>query len=268
MTGMDLHFHGGPAWGGEVIGVEVVDGKKVPIEMKCKEVLYKNSCALVSFARMDQLKYVLSVARLVVFDNGAFKDWNDRRKGKKTNTTKEQWEKYYIKVRSIYSQIYWFLIPDVIEGTEEENDELVDNLPADLRNKAVPVWHSDESLERLDRLCKRWPTVAIGMCGPHRKIEKKESKERIQEIFYHIYCVRKFDVRIHGLRVLDGRVLGMFPYASGDSSFVATNVPKTDTQMTDVQCKLARTAIWKNKIETVIPPTVDAWVKLQQGCQS
>ncbi|HIF5778101.1 TPA: hypothetical protein ACX3EJ_001077 [Vibrio parahaemolyticus] len=248
-----------------MIGIEVKDGKKVPIKKTCKEVLYKDSCALVSFARMDQLNYILNVAKVVVFDNGAFKDWNDRRKGKKKDVDPiTHWAKYYRKVLSIYSRIHWFLIPDVIEGTEEENDALIKMLPISLRNKAVPVWHSDESFDRLDRLCERWPMVAIGMCGPHRKIESHAAERRIQEIFHHLYCVKKSDVMIHGLRVLDGRVLGRFPYHSGDSSFVATNVPKTREFMPDIQCKLARTAICKGKIETVIPPTVEEWVRNQE----
>lgn len=243
------HYHGGPMWGREDLG----NGKIVT----CKEVLYKNSCALVSYHRMDQLKFVLDNARLVVFDNGAFSDWM---KNDCVNRDSVWWAGYYAKVLSIYSRIKWFLIPDVIEGSEEENDKLIESVPSSLRDKGVPVWHSVESLERLGRLCREYDIVAIGLCGIHKKTMSKVAQARLEEVFRYIYLEQRIDVKIHGLRMLDGRVLGKFPFYSADSSFVAINVPKTKQQMKEVQCKLARTAIYKSKIESVIPPTLESWI--------
>ncbi len=288
----DIHFHGGPMWGKESIGPNKV--------ITCKEVLYKDSCALVSYARMDQLKYILGAARCVWFDNGAFKDWNDRRRGKKPDGDRYQhWLKFYLKVLKLYNDIEYFFIPDVIEGSEEDNDRLINQLPEFMRDlvkfnrdvvnsvfpflagsndeyaasmlvsfmksKSIPVWHSVESLDRLSRLCREWPIVAFGLCGPHYKATSKKGDARLREAFYHVYCSERIDVKIHGLRMLDGRVLGKYPFHTADSSFVATNVPKTESQMSEVQCKLARTAIYKSKIEKVLPPTVEAWVYAECG---
>lgn len=249
-----VHYHGGPMWGKESIGVDM--------EMTCKEVLYKDACALVSYARMDQLNYVLQVADSIVFDNGAFKTHNDKLKGKLPDFDPlKHWAGYYSKVLSIYSRIDWFILPDVIGGTEEENDLLLNSVPSTLRDKAVPVWHSTESIARLIRLCTDYERVAIGLCGEHWKTMSKVAQDRLHEAFLHVYVAYGLKTKIHGLRMLDGRVLGKFPFDSADSSFVAVNVPKTRHQMTGVQCKLARTAIYKNKIESVIPPTVDEWVQ-------
>lgn len=250
---LDIHFHGGPMWGKENIG---------PKTITCKEVLYKNSCALVSYHRMDQLKYILDEARSVVFDNGAFSDWM---KNDQVNRDHVWWAGYYAKILSLYSRIDWYLIPDVIEGSEEENDKLLSSVPSSIKDKGVPVWHSVESLERLGRLCREYDLVAIGLCGPHKKTMSKVAQARLEEVFNYIYIEERIDVKLHGLRMLDGRVLGKFPFHSADSSFVAINVPKTKQQMTEVQCKLARTAIYKSKIESVIPPKLDAWIYEKMG---
>lgn len=243
-----MHFHGSPMWGGQ----------------ECFEALYKGSCALVSFARPEQLKKILKIAESVVLDNGAFSVWRKAKKTQEVVDWESHWSKYYCWVLANYALIDWFIIPDVIEGTEEENDLLLDRVPTSLKDKAVPVWHSVESLDRLERLCRSYPRVAIGLCGPHTMTTSKKAQARLQEAFEHIYIKNQLDTQIHGLRILDGRVLGKFPFASGDSTFVATNVPKTQMQMPEVQCKLARTAIYKAKIEKVFPPTIDEWRALNE----
>lgn len=260
----NVHYHGGPCWGKEIIGVDKAeDGSTVDIIKTCKEVLYKDSCALVSYERMDQLKYVLGNARSVMFDNGAFSDWKKLKKKGIVRTKSESlahWDKYLKKVESIYDQIDWFFIPDVIGGTEEENDELISRVPCNIKDKAIPVWHSVESIERLVRLCEDFPYVGIGLCGPHEYTTSKPVLDRLTEAFTEIYINRSINVKIHGLRVLDGRVLGIFPFSSGDSSKVSTYVPKTEKKIPEVKCKLARTAVLKGAIESVYPPSIEDWV--------
>lgn len=51
----------------------------------------------------------------------------------------------------------------------------------------------------------------------------------MDEVFTEIYINRNLKVKIHGLRMLDVRVLGMYPFASADSTNVAVNVPKTES---------------------------------------
>lgn len=52
----------------------------------------------------------------------------------------------------------WALISGVIDGDEEVNGRLVRQWPEELRGG--PVWHLNESLERLQRLARCWRTVA------------------------------------------------------------------------------------------------------------
>ena len=237
---MTVHYHGGPIWGGD----EIV------------KACYSNGGALVSFARPDQVKKIAALRCRLALDNGAFSTWKSSKSSSSIINWDDHWRDYYMFVWRWYHRIEWFIIPDVIEGTQEENDRQIARLPAFLREKAVPVWHSDESIERFIRLCEEFPRVAIGCCGPHRSIRSKAWRERMTEAFDAIYKERNLPVKVHGLRMLDGRALGVFPFDSADSTNVATNVPKDQKRFPEVKDKLHRTAILRASIEKVKPPAV------------
>lgn len=240
---MTIHYHGGPLWGGEEL---------LPA-------LYQNGGALVSFARPEQIKKISALKCKLVLDNGAFSTWKKSLVGEVMDWD-THWTRYYQWVQTWFHRIEWFIIPDVIEGSEEENNRLVARVPATLREKAVPVWHSDESMERFIRLCEQFPRVAIGCCGPHRSIRSLAWKIRIEQAFIEIYVARDLPVKIHGLRMLDGRALSQFPFDSADSTNVAINVPKTQVRLPNVTDKLHRVGILRAAIEKVNPPTVHEWV--------
>lgn len=244
-----VHYHGGPIWG----------DKDCPTDWLIKA-LYRDSGALVSFARMDQLKKIVNIPCKLVLDNGAFSKWKKAKSTGKVVCWDAEWKKYYDVVGQWYSRIEWFIIPDVIEGTEEENDRLIEQVPVWLMDKAVPVWHSVESLERLLTLCKKFDRVAIGCCGPHGSIRSKAWKARMDEVFDFLFIQNYVEVKLHGLRMLDGRVLSMYPFDSADSTNVATNVPKTKIRFPEITDKLARTACLKACIEKVKPPSIHDWL--------
>lgn len=221
--------------------------------------LYRNTGALVSYARPDQIKKIAAIRCKLVLDNGAFSTWRKAANDNGKEWWRKHWEGYYDFVGEWFSRIEWFIIPDVIEGSEQENDELIGQVPEWLMPKAVPVWHSDESIERLVRLCERFSRVAIGCCGPHHSIRSAAWKSRMTEAFSAIYVERNMTVKIHGLRMLDGRALSQFPFDSADSTNVATNVPKTMARLPNITDKLHRTAIMRHTIEMVRPPTVEEW---------
>lgn len=201
---------------------------------KCFETLYKNSCVLVSFSRPEQLKNIINIAKAIGLDNGAFPIWTNAKKKNSIVDWPAYWTAFYQWILANIGVIEWFIAPDVIEGTEEENDELLSKVPSALRHKAVPVWHSVESIERLVRLCEKWPRVAIGLCGPHKTTMSKPAQDRLEEAFKAIYIDRKLNVKIHGLRMLDGRVLGKFPLDSADSTNVSINVPKWEVKYPEI----------------------------------
>lgn len=246
---MSVHWHGGPIWG----------DKETPTDWLIKA-LYRDGCSLVSFARPEQMKKISNIPCQIWLDNGAFSRWKKAKKVRKVVDWDAVWNQYFDFVGGWFSRISWFLIPDVIEGSETENDALIKRVPPWLMEKAVPVWHSDESIERLIRLATLFPRVAIGCCGPHRMIRTKPWEKRMDEVFREIYITRQMDVKLHGLRMLDVRVLSMYPFASADSTNVAVNVPLTETRFPEVTDKLERTVVMRAAIETVYPPTVNEWV--------
>ena len=242
-----VHYHGGPLWGGGDL----------------LKALYSYGGALVSFARPDQIKKIIKLDCKIILDNGAFSTW----KKKKDNTFdwSEHWTEYYSFVNEYYHRIEGFIIPDVIEGTEKENDLLLSKCPRFFIEKAIPVWHSDESIDRLIRLCREFKTVAVGCCGEHRSIRSEAWKNRMTEAFHAVYITEKLDVKIHGLRMLDGRALSQFPFASADSTNVAINTPKTKARLPAITDKLHRVGIMRHTIEMIKPPTIREWINLQNN---
>lgn len=239
-----MHIHGGPHWG--------------PIDVY--KALYQNGWGLVSFNRPHLLKKMATLDTKIVLDNGAYSTWRSKKNEPGFNWD-DHWTKFYLWVNQWFYRIEWFIIPDVIEGTEEENDRLVSRVPSSLRDKAVPVWHSTESLERLVKLCKEYKLVAIGLCGEHYMPNSKIALARLTEVFNKIYIEEGLlDAKIHGLRMLNGTIMGNYPFHSCDSSSVAINVPKTKTHIPSIECKLKRTAIIRAAIEQVKPISVEEWI--------
>lgn len=249
---MKIHYHGGPIWGGD----ELI------------KALYMNSGALVSFARPDQIKKITSIPCNLVLDNGAFSAWKSAKGNKTKSDWIKHWSDYYDFVGEWFSRIDFFIIPDVIEGSEEDNDKLLDTVPSWLAKKSVPVWHSVESIERLIKLCENYDRVAIGCCGPHGSIRSSLWRQRMEHAFRAIYMDNNFKTKIHGLRMLDGRALSQFPFSSADSTNVAVNVPKTESSFPEIKDKLHRTAILKAAIEKVSPPAVSEWIIMKERLYS
>lgn len=241
--GVTTHFHGGPIWGGD----ELI------------KALYSKGGALVSFARPDQIKKIAALDCSLVLDNGAFSTWRRSKGSMSVGDWGLHWTRYYQWVQLWYHRIEWFIVPDVIEGSEDENDFLISSIPSVLLSKAVPVWHTVESIDRLIRLCRRFNRVAIGCCGEHGAIRSKAWNDRMDEAFKAVYIDNELDVKLHGLRMLDGRALSQYPLDSADSTNVAINTPKTMARLPTITDKLHRVGILRASIEKVRPPTVDEW---------
>lgn len=254
------HYHGTPIWGaaGDVHRIAV-----------------SGAGAFVSYARPDQIKQSLEYASSVAIDNGAFSAW---KRGAILD-----WNEFYKWLSAYFDheKMSFFVVPDVIDGGEEDNDRLVKEIPGEFLSKAVPAWHLHESIDRLVELCSNWPRVCFGSSGEYATIRTKKWHTRMNEAFKAIYVDNNFKTKIHGLRMLDGRVLGNYPLNTADSTNLACNVPKfevkypeitrsvreadyskglSDKSIKDLILK-SRCAILKASIEKVIPPTINEWVE-------
>lgn len=199
------HYHGLPAWPNTVAVVTVQGG-----------------FAFVSFARPDQLAIALEVACGIAFDNGAFSAW-------KNGTPITDWKPYYEWIGELqrYPQFEFAVIPDVIDGTEEENDALLAEWPwrTTAPHIGAPVWHMHESLARLARLALQWPRVCIGSSGEYSAVGTAKWWTRMAEAM-DVVCDRQGlpVCKLHGLRMLDPDIFTRLPLASADSTNIAQNV--------------------------------------------
>jgi hypothetical protein len=177
---------------------------------------------MVSYARTDQIALCAEVAHSFVLDNGAYSIW-------KGSGTTPDWRGYMelVKEWRRHPGFDWAIAPDVIDGNEKENDELLGWFWGFrfLPNEIVPVWHMHESLDRLGRLVNDWPRVAIGSSGDWSEPGTLRWWQRISEAM-SVACDQhgRPKAKLHGLRQSDPTLFSHIPYASTDSAHTAINV--------------------------------------------
>lgn len=180
---------------------------------------------LIPFPRPDDMKRAIEVADKIILDNGAFSIW---RKGGTPN-----WEQFYKWVDNHVDNVEFFFIPDVIDGTEKENDDLIQDFLDRYKyqqgggqqlNKGVPIWHVNESLDRLERLAYKYDYIAFGSAGEYAQLGTEKWHSKMDEAM-SVVCDKqgKPRVKIHMLRCLDPRLFTKYPFHSGDSTNVAMN---------------------------------------------
>lgn len=180
--------------------------------------VYAGRHAMVSFANPEQIALIAEVCQSFTLDNGAFGAW-------KSGRPITDWSAYYAWVEQWmhHPAFDWFLIPDVIDGSESQNDALIWECP--IPRNAVPIWHLHESLDRLSELCTVFPRVALGSSGDYAEIGTPQWWKRMSEAMGAICDDRgRPRSKIHGLRMLDPKVFTCFPFASADSTNCARNV--------------------------------------------
>ena len=195
-----IHYHGGPI-----------------TPESCAHRAWHGRHAFVSWAHPGQIKLAASVSQSFALDNGAFSAW---RSGLRVD-----WEDYYLWCEKWLSHpaCDWAVIPDVIEGSEEQNDELLEEWPHG--HRGVPVWHLNESSERLQMLAEGWPRIALGSAAEWDVSKPTKCLERLAEMLPAICdTAGQPIVKLHGLRMLNSAVITKIPLASGDSTNVARNI--------------------------------------------
>lgn len=195
-----IHYHGGPITP-ETCAIKAWTGRH----------------AFVSWAHPQQLELAAGVCQSFALDNGAFSLW-------KSNKPVD-WEDYYQWAGEWLNHpaCDWAIIPDVIGGTEEENDKLVVDWPHG--HRGVPVWHLNESPERLERLAADWPRVALGSAAQFDVRRPLACITRLRDVLPRICDTNgRPKVKLHGLRMLNPKLVVQLPLTSGDSTSVARNI--------------------------------------------
>ncbi len=197
-----IHYHGGPI-----------------TPTYAAVTLWTRRHACVSYAHSQQVALAAEVCQSFILDNGAYSAW--------TQGTAFDFDGYveWVKVWDKHPAFDWCLIPDVIDGTEEDNALMIARwFQAGMRH-GVPVWHLHESLERLGQLARAYPRIALGSSGQYATVGNTEWWQRMDEAM-HIVCDEQGRpiTRLHGLRMLAPTVFSHIPLASADSTNVARNV--------------------------------------------
>ena len=192
---MTIHYHGTPITPREVL-------LTIPGRHFC-----------VSFAAPSDVAECHRTGQSVMLDNGAFSLW---RAGKATD-----WPGYFAWTdRWLDHPETWAVIPDVITGTDADQDALIEQWPHGERG--APVWHMHERVDRLVRLTHEWPRVCIGSSAQYTELLTPQWRRRMDQCWNAIMAQHKRVPRVHMLREMQ-LVRFEWPFASVDSTDVARN---------------------------------------------
>lgn len=212
---------------------------------------YTAGHAFVSFGHPHQLGLVASVCQSFAIDNGAFGAW---RKGAPI----QDWGPFYEWAATCkrIPSCDFAVIPDVIDGGEEDNDALIAEWPLP-RWFGAPVWHMHESLQRLERLAAAWPRVCIGSSGEFATIATTAWWGRMAQAL-RVICDDDGQplVKLHGLRMLNPDIFSRIPFSSADSTNIGRNIGIDQAWRGTYSppTKEARAAVMRARIESVNAP--------------
>ena len=164
----------------------------------------------VSYGDPRDADVCLRIGQSVMWDNGAFSLF--------TKGIPTQWEKFYAWVEPRLGHPHWAVVPDVIDGDEQDNLTLAKEWPH-REDCAAVVWHLSESMDHLLRLRDLgFGKIAFGSSGKYWKIGTPEWERRIDEAFNTLAN--------HGplpwVHMMRGLSMGgkQWPFSSADSTNV------------------------------------------------
>jgi len=211
--------------------------------------------AMISFRHPEQVDLLAPVVQTYVVDNGAFSAWA-------TGEPITDWQPYYkwVDDQKHHPAFEWGIIPDVINGTEDDNLALIRQWPHE-KHFGVPVWHANESLDFLKLLVGEWPRVCIGSSDEFQVIGAKKWWDRISRAMDVICDASGYPkAKLHGLRMLSGKIVKKLPLNSADSTNVSLHY--RDVMKRDKIPGLAAAEILGMRVENV--PTAEKWEGMTQ----
>lgn len=173
-----------------------------------------------------------------MWDNGAFSLYTQKKA--------VDWDKFYTWVEPRLGHPHWAIVPDVIDGSEEDNLELAKQWPH-RKDCACVVWHMGESIDQLFRLLDLgFGKVAFGSSGEYWQVGSEAWERRCDEAFNALAR----NGALPWVHMLRGLSLGgkHWPFASADSTNVAVNYKYNNTspeylarQIDSAQCPVTWT---------------------------
>lgn len=196
-----IKYHGTPVGGSKHDAIKFLNGRH----------------ALICFAHQGQVAEVLECCESFCLDNGAFPIWKNG--GGKIDIPKYE---YFVEGLATHSSFDFCLIPDVIGGTEKENDTLIERW--DSRYDSVPVYHLGEDPERFLSLSQQFTKVALGSTDSWAKNGSKAWWKNMADFMDYVTDDSGvLPCKVHGLRMLDPNIFKYLPLHSGDSTNAGVN---------------------------------------------
>lgn len=233
-----IHYHGTPL---------------TPVEVAYRVLRARH--AFISYANPETLPIATEVCQSFALDNGAFSVW---RRGDEPD-----WVGYYEWVGDVSRRpnFDWAIIPDMIDGTEEENDKLIAECPLS-RTIGVPVWHLHESIKKLERLCDEWHRVALGSSGAYDTPGSNQWWMRMQQAMSAICDEDGYPkAKLHGLRMLNPALFSI-PFSSCDSTNIAQNKGVAWRGQYEPATPATKAVVIAERIE--LSPSAPAWGGVRQ----
>ena len=175
---------------------------------------YRGRHALISWPSFGPIHIpITECCSSFCIDNGAFTFWKENQE--------VDWPDFYSFVMDWvnHPRFDFFIIPDVIGGTVEENDALIEEYWSTMPDSGVPVFHVGEPLERIDMFILKYNFTRIAI-GTTKGFELKSMHfwNEMRKIFEKL-CINGMPrVKVHGLRMLDPEIVEAFPFSSVDST--------------------------------------------------
>jgi hypothetical protein len=173
----------------------------------------------VSYAHHNDADICVRIGQSVMWDNGAFSLY--------TKNKTPKWESFYNWLEPRLGHPHWAVVPDVIDGSIEDNMRLISEWPHPKMLSAV-VWHMGEPIDHLLRLVDLgFGKVCFGSSGVFWQVGSEQWSRRADEAF-NALASRGLNVWIHMLRgmAVSGK---RWPFASVDSVNVARNFKDSDS---------------------------------------
>lgn len=199
-----IHYHG-------------MSGSGTANEVLC---LATGRHVFVSYAFSRALSTISKVCSTFSLDSGAYSAWTNGEPMDYAGFVEftHKWHRH--------PAFDWSVIPDIIDGSEEQNDEWIRDWPNAL--PGVPVWHLHESLDRLDRLASEYRVVALGSSGTYSQPGSQRWWQRMGEAMDVICEDGQPKCKLHGLRMLDPNIFIRLPLSSADSTNAERNGMHSD----------------------------------------
>jgi hypothetical protein len=211
-----------------------------PMTPRAELMKLAGKCFCVPFSDPRDADTCLAIGQSVMFDNGAFSAFT---KGKPLDVPG-----YIEFLRPRLAAPHWAIPPDVIDGTVEQQQQMMDAwlFPCHL---SAPVWHMGLPIDYLLKLADEWPRICFGSTSQYWQVGSEEWCRRADEAFNALASKHRHLPWIHMLRGMN--LSGdRWPFASVDSVNVARNFKDNNTdpermarRLDSVQCNTP----WKTR---------------------